>query len=433
MGVGPDAPEAVSAGLRPYLETLRTPYALRMVLFGFIGRLPLSMVGLGSVLLVQDYTGSYGLGGAVAATGAVTTALLGPVIGRLADCLGQRRVLLPVLAVHIVGGLTFLFAVRSQTGPRPWPLWVMFAGAAVAGAALPPISSMIRTRWSYLLKGSRRLLTALAFESVVDELVFIVGPVLVAFLSTAGHSTSGIVTAFALAVVGSLLFAAQYHTEPPPTGLHPRHGPLAIRSPGLRVLCVVGAALGTVLGVLEVSLVAFAEEVGHKPLSGALIAALAVGSMLSGVLWGLMHWHSALRRRLIYTLALLALGTLPLLLIENLWLMVAFVFIAGMAVSPSLISTFTLTERLVPAGAVTEGFTWVGTAVGLGVALGAGLSGKIVDLSGANAAISVATIAAGAAALVVLVGQPALDELRRIDVAGADVPTGSMSPDGPAG
>lgn len=379
-----------------------------MVLCAFLGRLPLSMVGLGSVLLVQDYTGSYGLGGAVAATGAVTTALLGPLIGRLADSLGQRRVLLPELAVFVVGGLVFLFAVRSQTGSHPWPLWIVFAAAGVAGACLPPVSSMIRTRWSYLLKGSPRLSTALAFESVVDELVFIVGPVLVTFLSTAGHSTSGIVAAFVLAVVGSLLFASQVLTEPPPGGHHLRRGPSAIATRGLWVLCIVGLALGVILGALEVCLVAFADQVGHKPLSGVLIAALAVGSMLSGVGWGLISWRSELRQRLVRTLALLALGTVPLLFIPNIWLMIAFVFVAGTAVSPSLISCFTLTELLVPPALVTEGFTWLGTAVGLGVAVGAGTSGKLVDVLGANLAFAVATVAAAVASLVVLAGQPLL-------------------------
>ena len=100
---------------------LRTPHALPMVLAAFIGRLPLSMVGLGSVLLVASRTGSYGLGGAVAAAGAVTTALAGPVIGRLADSLGQRRVLLPVVAVFVGSGLAFLAAVH-----RHWPHWTLF-------------------------------------------------------------------------------------------------------------------------------------------------------------------------------------------------------------------------------------------------------------------------------------------------------------------
>src|SRR3982750_466199 len=245
-----------------------------MVLAAFIGRLPLSMVGLGCVLLVASETGSYGLGGAVAAVGAVTTALAGPVIGRLADSHGQRRVLLPVLTVFVASGLSFLFAVRQD-----WPLWIGFVSAGVAGACIPPVSSMIRVRWTHLLRGSHRLPTALAMESVVDEFVFLVGPLLVTFLSHTGHATSGVVTAFALAAVGSLLFAAQRRTEPPPATHEHRNGPSAMRTNGLRVLFVVGAAVGAVLGCLEVSLVAFADEVGARSMSGVLIAALAVGSM----------------------------------------------------------------------------------------------------------------------------------------------------------
>src|SRR5215211_263261 len=89
----PPPTEASSPVANPYLKVLRTPHALPMVLAAFVGRLPLSMVGLGSVLLIASETGSYGLGGAVAAAGAVTTALSGPLIGRLADTFGQRRVL----------------------------------------------------------------------------------------------------------------------------------------------------------------------------------------------------------------------------------------------------------------------------------------------------------------------------------------------------
>ncbi|CAN5813790.1 MFS transporter [soil metagenome] len=383
-----------------------------MVLFDFVGRLQLSMVGLGSVLLVESYTGSYGLGGVVAATGAVATAVLGPVIGRYADSVGQRRVLLPIVVVHLVGGLVFLFSVRSQSGDHAWPLWVVFVAVGVAGGALPPISSMIRTRWSYLLRGSPRLNTALAFESVVDELVFIVGPVLVTFLSTTGHTTSGLVTAFTLAVAGGLLFAAQVETEPPPSGHHPHRGPSARRTPGLLVLCPVGAALGMVLGSVQVGLVAFADKVDKEALSGVLIASLAVGSMVAGILWGLRHWSSELRRRLLLTLAALSAGSLALVFVPTMWLMLVLVFVAGTAVSPSLISAFTLTERLIPPRLVTEGFTWLGTAIGLGVAVGVAAAGKLIDRFDATAAFTVAAVAAGIATAVVLVGQPVLDEQR---------------------
>jgi MFS family permease len=371
-----------------------------MVVAAFIGRLPLSMVGLGSVLLVQSETGSYGLGGAVAAAGAVATAVAGPVIGRLADTHAQRRVLLVVLAVFVASGVAFLFAVRDG-----WPLWTVFLSAAVAGATIPPVSSMIRVRWTHLLRGTPSLPTALAMESVVDEFVFIVGPVLVTFLSTTGHTTSGVVTAFALAAVGSLLFAAQRRTEPPPAEQGHRRGPSAMRSRGLRVLFVVGLAVGAVLGTLEIALVAFADERDAWSLSGLLIAALAAGSMVSGIGWGAVHWRVPLRRRLAAALAVLTVLTGPLLLVGEVWLMVPFVLLAGVAVSPSLISAFTLAELLVPRAAVTEAFTWIGTALALGVAVGASVAGKTVDVAGANASFLVATVAAAVATAVVALGQ----------------------------
>jgi MFS family permease len=380
----------------PYLQVLRTPHALPMVSAAFIGRLPLSMVGLGCVLLVASETGSYGYGGAVAAAGAVTTALSGPVLGRLADSHGQRRVLLPVLAVFVVAGCGFLAAVKGD-----WPRPAVFFFAGLAGACIPPVSSMIRVRWTHLLRGSHRLPTALAMESVVDEFVFIVGPVLVTFLSTTGHATSGVVTAFTLATVGSLLFAAQRRTEPPPGGQESGRGPSAMRTRGLRVLFVVGAAVGAILGALEIALVAFADELGARSLSGVLIAGLALGSMASGIGWGAVHWRTPLRRRLVAVLVLLTALSVPLMLVRDIWVMFPFVVLAGVAVSPSLISSFTLAELLVPRAAVTEAFTWIGTALGLGVAVGASVSGELVDVAGANTAFSVATAAAGVAALTV--------------------------------
>ncbi|MGY1752782.1 MFS transporter [Blastococcus sp. SYSU D01042] len=387
----------------PYLQVLRTPHALPMVLAAFVGRLPLSMVGLGCVLLVAAETGSYGLGGAVAAVGAVTTAVAGPFIGRLSDAHGQRRVLLPVLAVFVASGSVFLVAVRQD-----WPLVLVFAAAGLAGACLPPVSSMIRVRWTHLLRGSHRLPTALAMESVVDEMVFVLGPVLVTILSTTGHATAGLVTAFVLATVGSLLFAAQRRTEPAPTAHEHRAVSSAMRCDGLKVLFVVAAAVGTVLGTLQISLVAFADEVGEKPMSGVLIAGLAVGSMISGIGWGAVHWRLPLRHRLAGVLVLLTLLSAPLLLVSDVWLMVPFVVLTGIAVSPSLISAFTLAELLVPRAAVTEAFTWIGTALALGVAVGASLSGKIVDASGANAALAVALVAAAIAVVVVSLCQRAL-------------------------
>lgn len=388
-----------------------------MIAVGLIGRLPLSMVGLGTLLVVEDYTGSYALGGAVAATGAVTTSLFGPMIGRAADAYGQRRVLLPVLAVFVVAGGVFLWTVREEQSR-----WIMFLAAGIAGACIPPVASMLRARWTYLLRGSSRLPTALAFESVMDEFTFIVGPVLVTFLSTTGHTTSGVVTAFVLAAIGGLLFAAQRKTEPPPGGAHIRRGPSAIRTPGLRVLCVVGFAIGGILGDLQVGLVAFSEEAGEYSMSGVLIAALAVGSMISGILWGTLQFRNSLPVRLVGVLTALTLLSLPLVLISDVAPMIVAVGVFGFAISPSLITSFTLVEALVPKSIVTEGYTWVGMAVGLGVAIGASSSGLLVDLFGASQAFLVATILALIAGVTVFAFQQTLWPGARLDTVGAAQP-----------
>ncbi len=148
------------------------------------------------------------------------------------------------------------------------------------------------------------------------------------------------------------------------------------------MLFVVGLAVGTILGTLEIALVAFADEVGARSWSGLLIAALAIGSMVSGIGWGTVHFRAPLRRRLLVVLPVFAVSSLPLLLVDDLWVMLPFVVLAGVAVSPSLISAFTLAEVLVPRAAVTEAFTWIGTALAIGVALGASVAGKVVDVDG---------------------------------------------------
>jgi MFS family permease len=156
-----------------------------------------------------------------------------------------------------------------------------------------------------------------------------------------------------------------------------------------------------VLGTLEISLVAYADHAGHKPLAGVLIAGLAVGSMVSGIGWGTVSWRRPLRHRLAGVLALLTVLSLPLVVIGSVWLLIPFVVLTGVTVSPSLISSFTLAELIVPRAAVTEAFTWIGTALALGVAVGASVAGKVVDLAGANASFLVATAASAIAAVVV--------------------------------
>ena len=91
--------------------------------------------------------------------------------------------------------------------------------AVVAGLALPPVGTCVRARWSHVLDEPRQVQTAYALESVVDESVFITGPILVTFLATAWDPVAGLGAAVLAGVGGTLFLAAQRATEPPG---HPR-------------------------------------------------------------------------------------------------------------------------------------------------------------------------------------------------------------------
>ena len=142
--------------LRPYAEIFRIPGAWRFSTAAIIGRMPMSMFGLGTVLLISAATGRYGVAGAVSAAGSLGYAFSAPRIARLTDSRGQREVLLPLLTVFALATVALIVAVQSHL-----PIWAVFVPGAIAGAAMPSLGTMVRARWSVLLAGSPRLHAAL--------------------------------------------------------------------------------------------------------------------------------------------------------------------------------------------------------------------------------------------------------------------------------
>ena len=384
--------------LGAYRQVLRVPGAVAFAAAGLIARFPLSMQTLGTVLLVADSTGSYALAGAVSATLAAAQALFGPVLGRLVDRHGQARVLLPALAAHTAGAAALIACAAAGL-----PAWTLFPAAALWGGSFAQAGSLVRARWAHALGGSPLLPTAFSLESVLDEVVFVVGPVLVTTLATQVAPVVGVAAAWSFAAVGSVALAMLRRTEPPASRETGR-APSALRLAGLRVLIVVGLATGGIFGSVEVATVAFTDERGSPGAAGIVLALLAAGSLLSGLGYGAVGWRTPAARRFVLGVGVLALVTVPLLAAGTVPALAGLIFLAGFAISPALIAGFGLLEELVPAGSRTEGLTWFSTGLGLGVAIAASVAGQVVDASGARAAFGV-TVAAGAlAALAALAG-----------------------------
>ncbi|WP_081861741.1 MFS transporter [Cellulomonas sp. HZM] len=395
--------------LQPYREILRRPGALSFSAAGTVARLPMSMVGIGIVLMVQALYGSYGLAGRVSATYVIAQAVCSPQIARLVDRHGQARVMRPAVAVAATALVGLVVAALTKA-PTPW----LYVTAALTGAAIGSFGSLVRARWTHVLGGEPRPLhTAYALESALDELVFVVGPVAATLLATSVTPSAGLVVPLVAMVVGGLWFCSLRTTEPPVAPKdRPRPTGSLLRTPAVIVLVIVFVAMGAIFGANDVSTVAFADEAGRKNLAGPVLAVFALGSLLSGLLYGTRHWRRPLHLRFAIGMVALAVGVSLFFLVTSLWVLAAVMFVTGFAIAPTLINGNGLVQALVPPERLTEGLTWVGTALGVGVSFGSSIAGARIDADGAHAGFLVVVAAAVLAVVAVGVAYPTLRPTR---------------------
>jgi MFS family permease len=375
--------------LGPYRAVLGTPGAPAFVASAAVARVPIAMLGIGLVLLVSDSRGSYGQAGAVAASALVAGSLAAPLQARVADRLGQPTVIAPLLVVHAAAVVAAVWAVDSGAS-----LALVGLAAAVGGATLPQFGAFVRARWSAVLAGTPELPTAFALESVLDEVVFVLGPVLVTLVATQGSPDVAVLGTLLFTCGGGVAYLLCRSTVPPrhvpPSGT--RRQPLAGRTLVPLVIAFVG--MGVAFGAVEVSTVAFADERDQLTGAGGVLAAFAAGSMIAGIAFGGLATGGPTRRRFVVGQAALAVALVPTVLVDSLPALALVLAVAGLAISPTLITGFGLAESSSPRTRVTEALAWVNTALGIGVAIGAALAGPIVDSRGASAAFGV-TVAAG--------------------------------------
>jgi MFS family permease len=370
-----------------YRAVLARPGALRFSLGAMVARLPISIDTLGIVLLVTGLGRSYGLAGALTAAYTVANAAMAIVQGRLLDRVGQARVL-PVVA-SAFGVAVMVLVASLESG---WPDPVAFVAAAVAGAAYPPIGSCVRARWSFVLAGHpSEIQTAYALESVVDEAIFIIGPTIATVLATTWHPWAGLGLALVTGVGGSLWLASQRATQPHP---HPPGHVTGARPPmpwrAVVPLAVVCLALGSMFSAAEVATVAFSGEQHAKPYAGVLLALWALGSMLAGLVTGTLRWRRTAVFRVQVGSLILALVMFPMVFVGSMVVMGAALFVAGLAIAPTLIASMSATEQMVPGPRLTEGIAIMHTGIAAGLAPGAALAGVVIDAHGANPAYLVA-------------------------------------------
>ena len=394
--------------LSPYVSILRRPGTLRFSAAGFVTRLPMSMLGLGVVLFLTLRGEPYAIAGTIAASGALASAAVSPFVSRYVDRLTQHRVLPVAALVAVVLQSVFLLLVLGGA-----PVWTWYVAFALGEAFVPNVGSLIRARWAYVLDDEAEVRTAFALESVLDEVVFVIGPIVATVLAVAWVSWGAIAASIALLALGTLWLVPQRSTEPPPAGLEHRDGKAAVRYAGVPLVFVVFVLAGGVFGSTEVSTTAFAAEHDIRSWTGLLLACYALGSGIAGLILGTLHPRLALPHQLRLTVLAMAVVSLPFPFIRVPVVLGALAFLSGLAVAPTLITGMALIERLVPATRLTEGLTVGMAGLTVGFATGTAVSGPLIDANGASAGFLVMVACSLTAAAVAVLGTPYLDRSMR--------------------
>ncbi|WP_143193873.1 MFS transporter [Micromonospora sp. CB01531] len=373
---------------------LRAPRTARVLAASMLGRIPLGAAPLALLVFARE-TMTLTVAGLLVAAFTAGTAVGQPMLARMADRWRQPPVLWLAMTASTVG-----FALTAAHVN----LAVTVFAAGLAGAGAPPFESCLRVLWRDLLP-AHQVQTAYTLDIAVQEVIFILGPVVTLGAVGLVGPAGGLAAAALVQGVGTVWFATtdvvrRWRGEPAP-----RHWAGPLRAGRLRLtlgaLLLVGAAVGSV----TVAVAGYAESAGARSWAGWLLAAQATGALVGGLLYvrfaGLRR-HATLPR----AIGVFAVGYLPLLLTPAPAVMLVLMAVSGVALPPLLTIAFVVIDEAAPAGTVAEAFAWAATAFSVGSAGGAAAGGALVDAVGRPVfGFLIAPLAAAAASWIAVVGQ----------------------------
>ena len=374
--------------LNKYRQAFSGNSAWRFSTAGFIARLPVSMVGIGILMYVEAERGSYAIAGAVSGSISIASALGGPLSSRLVDKLGQHRVLPIQILLIVLCSISLVLLIPTDV-PAPY----LFIFSIGSGLAYPSIGALVRSRWTALLVSGPILLTAFSIESMIDELIFIVGPTIAATTSVKIHPAAPQIIAMFLLASGGLWLASMRSTEPPINKNQGKHGKPVILQNGLIYMWGVHIAIGMFFGAIETSIIAFTKMAGQPIYGGIVMAIWAFGSLLGGFVYGGLHLKSPLHNQLIVVSLLLVPATAAMIFVDTIPMLAFLAIAAGIGISPLLIASAGITQRRSPVGRTTEAIASMYAGISLGFAFAAAMAGWLIDHRGTNYSFALGAIA----------------------------------------
>lgn len=417
---------------RRYRRVLRSRQVLRLVMAMVVGRLPNGMRPIGIVLLVHQQQGSYTLAGAALAALMVGTTGSAPFRGRAVDRWGQSRVLVG-LSLCQTGALAGFVAaaLTRQTAP------VLLSLAVLMGATNSTLGGSMRALWPVVVEAVEDLPAAYALQALLEDLIAVAGPLVASLLLTVASPAAVLISSGVAGLAGTAAFVIAPASRSAVGEASRRPSVLGtLSAPGMRVLVGALSCTGAVVGVLNVTVPALAQNEGMTSASGLLLGLMSASSMLSGLYYGARTWKFSPHRRFVCLAGILAVMVAPLPAAVTVAQLGGLLVLVGLAYAPSMISAYILLDDLAPAGTLTEAYTWLISANAGGVALGSALAGPVVEHAGIHWALAIAVVSAAVGLAIVVVRRTALEpqpttrpanRLRRRRADGAE-PTRRLTP-----
>lgn len=348
---------------------LRAPQVPLVLIASQVGRLPTAAAPL-ALLLYARQSVSLAVAGIVVAVFTAGMAVSAPLLARSVDRWRQPPVLYGAASLS---GIGYLVAALSSGRPA-----VLLTGALLAGLGTPPLEACLRALWPALVPASD-VTAAYALDIALQEVIFVVGPLVTLAAVAAAGPTAGLITAGVLQLTGVAAFTRapvvrEWRGQP---AHHHWLGPL--RVPRMVILVLGVVCTGAAVGSIPVVLTGYAEASGDRGLTGWLLACQATGALIGGLLY--TRAKPGARSRLPLVALLFAAGYVPLLLVPAPLPMAVLQAISGLGLPPLLTAGFLAADRLAPPGTAVEAFAWIFTAFTVGSATGAALAGPLTDSS----------------------------------------------------
>jgi MFS family permease len=367
-----------------YIDVLTLPQVPRTFLSALVARSAYALVILPLFFAVQSTSGSVATAGIAVASYGATASFLAPLRARLIDRHGRRIVL--VLLAFAFGGFIASLAVGALLS---WQGTVMVVLAALAGAVAPPVGPSMRVAWSELAPHPALLRKALSFDSVVEELLYLVGPAASGFALAMFAPGFVLLVPAVLVIAGTVMFVfSPAIRQIPPGNVEnepAQKRPTLLGNPRFLALLLPAVVAGLISGNLTIAVPAAFPGTSAAAAAGIVLGLFAGGSAVGGLIFGALPIAGRPRFQVIVIALILSglstgVGVVTGMTGNGYALAIA-IFVTGLFFSPVMIVAYFGANDFGGASRKTESTTWVNTSHNIGGAAGSAIAGIVIQTS----------------------------------------------------